>query len=118
MSLGILTKFWVKTPVGKLEFNSQGEGVWEMYPTKGGIGTVKIKVEKKYPHTFDILREFGWPTCPEFKPYGMLYKDVSEPKKAEPRYGLQVGAATFWFDTNEKLIDFEEQITRRYHRNG
>ena len=116
MSLGILTKFWMVTPVGKLEFNNKGGGVWEMYATKGGAGTLKIKIEDKNPSIYDIISEFGWPRCPEFKPYGMLYNEA--PKKEEPRYGLKVGAATFWFDTNEKLIDFENQITRRYFSNG
>lgn len=114
----ILTKFWMVTPVGKLEFNNKGEGVWEMYATKGGVGVVKAKLEEGCPGAAEVLREFGWPSCPEFKPYGMLYKEAEEPKKVEPRYGLQVGAAIFWFNTHKDLIDFEEQTTRRYYTNG
>ncbi len=78
----LLTKFWMVTPVGKLEFNRNGVDVWEMYGTKGGFERKTIKLETTERTTSrDVVTEFGWPT--HFAPYGEIHEEVPN-KVAQP----------------------------------
>lgn len=76
----ILTKFWMRTPVGKMEFNRRGPLVWEMYGTKGGFEARRVQLDDTNPTSRAVVRAFGWPTSPGgFEPYGRVYEEIATP---------------------------------------
>ena len=74
----ILTKFWMKTPVGKLEFNRRGIFTWEMCGTKGGFERRLVELSSILPTSRAVIHAFGWITAPEiYIPYGEVYEEIA-----------------------------------------
>lgn len=115
----LLTKFWMKTPVGKLEFNRVRDLTWEMYGTKGGIETQRVQILLPDVRADEVTRVFGWPK--EFRPYGEVHEEVGEPKavkKVQPLvtlhgmghvWGTTIGDDTLIFKSKEDLDAYLEQ---------
>jgi len=72
----LLTNFWMKTPVGKLEFSRKGLWTWEMSGTKG-VEARRLTLRPVNPSPRQVAAAFGWPENPEaFRPYGMVHEEV------------------------------------------
>ncbi len=103
----LLTKFWMKTPVGKLEFNRRGPFTWEMYGTKGEFEARRAQLDTIDPTSRAVIRAFDWPTVQGvFEPYGRTYEEIKtapEPKR-------------YWYTAralNERLGRPEGRIQRQ-----
>ena len=82
----LLTKFWMKTPVGKLVFNRERDLVWCMSSTTGRVDSVRIGIDHINLNSQEIIGRFGWPMFDnKFKPYGEIYEEP-EVKRIEPAF--------------------------------
>lgn len=70
-----LTKFWMDTPVGKLEFTRWNAFTWGLCGTEGlKFNTRSRRLDKELPTSREVVFAFGWDTIPS-TPYGMVYEE-------------------------------------------
>ncbi len=78
----LLTKFWMQTPVGELEFSRKEPLTWEMLPTKEGLYVRTTKMSRNNSTSRDVVTAFGWPT--HFAPYGEIHEEVPNEAEVKP----------------------------------
>ncbi len=120
----LLTRFWINTPVGKLEFNRHAGpvpfySIWSMHATRGGVETRKLNIDNSERLTTnDVLEQFGWPKN-SFNGYGSVYEDVPDekiepafitlPPVASPMLALVQPGRVLWFYNMKDLETYSKQ---------